>query len=125
MMLDNSLLDAESALRRAQLSSDVAELDRLLDDDLVFTGPDGALYSKADDLRAHRNGDIRITRLEPSEQVVQRFGEIVVVIVRMDMSGSFRDEAFTGPFRYTRIWRASPSGWRIVAGHVSAVARAS
>lgn len=120
---DDSLLACEAALRRAQLAGDVAELDRLLDDELVFTGPDGALYSKADDLDAYRAGMVSITRLDPSEKRVQRFGDIAVVSVRMDMSGRFKGEPFSGPFRYTRIWRAGPGGWRIVAGHVSAVAR--
>jgi hypothetical protein len=36
---DDYLLACEASLRRAQLASDVAELDRLLDEDLVFTGP--------------------------------------------------------------------------------------
>ncbi len=122
---DDSLLTCEAALRRAQLASDVAELERLLDDELVFTGPDGALYSKADDLDAHRNGTVRITRLEASDERIQRFGDIAIVIVRMDMSGTFKGAPFTGPFRYTRIWSARPEGWRIVAGHVSAVSVAS
>lgn len=119
---DDSLLAAEAALRRAQLSSDVAELDRLVDEELVFTGPDGALYGKADDLEAHRSGMIRINRLEPSEERIQRFGSIAVMSVRMEMSGTFRGEPFAGPFRYTRVWYARPSGWRVVAGHVSGVA---
>ncbi len=121
---DDSLLVCEAALRQAQLAGDVAELDRLLDEELVFTGPDGGLYSKADDLDAHRTGMVRIARLEASEERIQRFGEIAVVIVRMEMSGTFRGDAFGGPFRYTRIWRARPDGWRIVAGHVSAIAAA-
>ena len=124
---NESLRACEAALRRAQLAGNVAELDRLLDDELVFTGPDGDLYSKAlgdeaDDLDAHRSGMVHITRLEASEERIQRFGDIAVVIVRMDMSGTFRGEAFAGPYRYTRIWRAHGDGWRIVAGHVSGVA---
>ena len=119
---DDSLLSQEAALRRAQLAGDVAELDRLLDEELVFTGPDGGLYSKADDLDAHRTGMVRITRLDASDERIQRFGDVAVVSVRMEMSGTFRGEAFSGPFRYTRIWCARPEGWRIVAGHVSAVA---
>jgi hypothetical protein len=111
----------EAALRRAQLASDVGELDRLVDGALVFTGPDGAVYSKNDDLDAHRRGLIRITRLEPSEERIQLFGHIAVVSVRMAMSGTFEGVAFAGPFRYTRVWRAHEDGWRIVAGHVSAV----
>jgi hypothetical protein len=80
------------------------------------------VYVKTDDLEAHRTGMVRITRLEPSEERLQRFGSIAVISVRMDMSGTFRGEAFAGPFRYTRIWCARPEGWRVVAGHVSAVA---
>jgi hypothetical protein len=34
---------------------------------------------------------------------------------------AFEGVAFAGPFRYTRVWRAQGNGWRIVAGHVSAV----
>jgi len=64
---------------------------------------------------------VRITRLEPSEERIQRFGDIAVVSVRMDMAGSFFGAPFAGPFRYTRIWRDGPDGWRVVAGHVSAV----
>ena len=118
---DDSLSASEAALRQAQLASDVAALDRLVDDTLVFTGPDGAIYGKSDDLNAHRDGMIRITRLEPSEERIQRFGSIAVVSVRMEMAGSFRGTAFAGPFRYTRVWCDRPDGWRIVAGHVSAV----
>jgi len=116
-----SLHACEAALRQAQLTSDVQELDRLVDDALVFTGPNGAVYGKQDDLDAHRRGVLRITRLEPSEERIQRFGHIAVVSVRMEMSGTFEGVAFAGPFRYTRVWRAHTGGWRIVAGHVSAV----
>ena len=118
---DASLLACEAALRQAQLTSNVQELDRLVDDALVFTGPNGAVYGKQDDLDAHRRGVIRITRLEPSEERIQRFGHIAVVSVRMEMSGTFEGAPFAGPFRYTRVWRAHENGWRIVAGHVSAV----
>ena len=118
---DDALRACEAALRQAQLAGDAAALDRLVDEALVFTGPDGALYGKADDLEAHRQGWVRITRLDPSEERVQRFGSIAVVSVRMEMAGTFRGTAFAGPFRYTRVWCERPDGWRVVAGHVSAV----
>jgi ketosteroid isomerase-like protein len=118
---DDSLLACESALRQAQLKSDVREFDRLIDDELVFTGPNGLVYGKQDDLDAHRSGAIRITRLEPSEERIQNFGDIAVVSVRMEMSGTFEGAAFSGPSRYTRVWRRHGDSWRIVAGHVSAI----
>jgi ketosteroid isomerase-like protein len=118
---DDSLRACEAALRQAQLAGDVAALERLVDDALVFTGPDGAVYGKSDDLDAHRQGWVRITRLEPSEERIQRFGTVAVVSVRMEMAGAFRGAPFAGPFRYTRVWREGPGGWRVVAGHVSPV----
>ena len=117
----DSLRVCEAALRQAQLASDTDALEPLLDDALVFTGPDGRVYGKADDLDAHRSGVIRITRLEPSEERIMNFGQLAVVIVRMEMAGAFHGEPFGGAFRYTRVWRDGPGGWRIVAGHVSAV----
>jgi ribosomal protein S18 acetylase RimI-like enzyme len=117
----DDVMASELDLRRAQLTSDVAVLDRLLDDSLVFTGPDGKIYGKADDLHLHRTGGIRIHRLEPSDERVQRFGDVAVITLRMDMEGTFGGTPFGGPVRYTRVWRAGPDGWRIVAGHVSPV----
>lgn len=118
---DEALRDCERDLRRAQLSGDVAALDRLIDDELRFVGPDGLIYRKADDLEAHRGGAIRITRLDPSEEHIQRFDDMAVVSVRMEMAGSFNGQPFSGPFRYTRLWCERANGWRIVAGHVSAI----
>lgn len=116
----SKVLAAELALRQAQLAGDVDALERLIDDGLAFTGPDGLIYGKDDDLEAHRSGAIRITRLVPSEEHVQDFGAIVVISVRMQMEGSFQGVPFAGPFRYTRVWRLTDA-WRVVAGHVSAV----
>ncbi len=40
----------------AQLTGDIAALDRLLDDRLIFTfGTDGKCYTKQDDLQLHRS----------------------------------------------------------------------
>ena len=120
----DSLRAAENALRRAQLEGDAAAIERLVDDALVFTGPDGRVYGKHDDVDAHRKGWVRITRLEPSDERIQQFGDIAVVSVQMEMAGTFQGTPFGGPHRYTRVWCRRPDGWRIVAGHVSAVASA-
>lgn len=122
--IDGMLRASETALRAAQLAGDVGALDRLLDDALVFTGPDGAVYGKADDLDAHREGWVSISRLEPSDERIQQYGSVAVVSVRMDMAGSWQGQPFEGPFRYTRVWRRTADGWRIVAGHVSGIAPA-
>jgi hypothetical protein len=54
--LESLLRSAERRLQLAQLRSDVAELDALVDERLIFTGPDGRLYGKQDDLDIHGQG---------------------------------------------------------------------
>ena len=46
------------------LAGDVDELDRLLDDALLFVGPDTRVYGKADDLALHRTRTTRFTCLD-------------------------------------------------------------
>jgi hypothetical protein len=47
---DPDILACEAHIRAAQLTADVAALDLLIADELLFTGPDGQLGTKAQDL---------------------------------------------------------------------------
>lgn len=120
-MTNDPILVCEAELQAAMLANDVPALDRLLDDALMFTTLEGAVVGKRDDLDAHRARRLRLSRLEPSEQRVQRRGPTAVVSVRMDLAGTWDGEAVAGAFRYTRVWCERPGGWRLVAGHLSAV----
>ncbi|WFE39299.1 nuclear transport factor 2 family protein [Micromonospora sp. WMMD998] len=113
-----ALRAAERRLQRAQLSSDVAELDRLLDDRLVFTGPDGALYSKQDDLRVHRSGQQTMTRVDEEDLAVLVVGGTGVTWFLGTLEGTLSGEPFVARVRYTRTWILDDEGWRLVASHV-------
>ncbi len=121
MTLDDEILACEAELRDAQLASDVAMLDRLLDDLLVFTNVDGTLASKSDDLSLHCSGRLRITRMDPSDRHLLHLGTTSVVSVRMNAEALMNDVPVTATLRYTRIWHKRPDGWRLVAGHMSTV----
>ncbi len=121
MHMDDEILACEAQLRQAQLTGDVATLDRLLDDALVFTNYDGTLASKSDDLEMHRSGRLRITRMDPSDQHLLSLGETSVVSVLMNAEAIVDGASVTAALRYTRVWHKRPEGWRLVAGHMSIV----
>src|SRR6478609_11773652 len=74
-----AVVASEEQLRAAQLGADVATLDRLIADELLFTGPDGQLGTKAQDLAAHGSGVVRFRAHEPEELRVRRIGSGVAV----------------------------------------------
>jgi ketosteroid isomerase-like protein len=113
---------AEDELRRAMLSGDVAALDRLLDDALMFVAVDGSVASKADDLLMHRSGRMRITKLEPSDRRIGEHGDIALVTVKMDASAIIDGATVNNVLRYTRVWSKKSGAWRIIGGHLSVVA---
>jgi Domain of unknown function (DUF4440) len=122
---DNRATDlrtAERALQAAQLASDVAALDRLIDDRLVFTGPDGQLYTKADDLRLHGTGEQKMTRVDEEDLTVLVVGNTGVTCFLGTVAGVLSGSEFTARVRYTRTWAHDDAhGWRLIAGHVSAI----
>jgi uncharacterized protein (TIGR02246 family) len=119
-MIDTVIAAMEEELRQAQLSSDVDALDRLISDDLLFTGPDGNLATKADDLAAYRDGVMRVSTHQPEALRVRKVGpDVAVVSLRARMTGSYAGTPFSGLARYTRVWAREDGNWRIVGGHVS------
>ena len=119
---DGEVVALEAKLRAAQLGADVAALDALIDEDLLFTGPDGTLGTKAQDLAAHGSGVVRFREHVPLELRVRRVGaDVAIVALRAQLGVEVGGTLMRGVYRYTRVWSRSGDGtWRIVGGHVSA-----
>lgn len=112
----------ERALRAAMLAGDVAALDALIDDDLQFVAPDGALITKAQDLATHAAGTLRLERLDCAESIYRMIGAAVLSITNAELAGHFAGQPFAGKFVYSRLWLQVGGEWRVSAGHASAIA---
>jgi ketosteroid isomerase-like protein len=121
-MTESVIAELERRLREAMVASDVDVLDTLLADDLTFVDATGKVWSKADDLNAHRYGIQRIEKLEIREQTVRVYGKSAVTLTHAALSGEFGGMPFSGDLRYTRMWVETESGWRIVAAHCGLLA---
>lgn len=111
----------EERLITAMKESNILMLDALLADDLIFTGHTGQMFTKTDDLDAHRSGNIEIFEINASEQVIIPMGNIAVVSVLMEISGSFFGNTEVGFFRFTRVWKEAGAGMQVVAAHATQV----
>lgn len=118
---DPEIVALEVALRAAQLSADVEGLARLISDDLLFTGPDGQLATKAQDLDAHRAGTLRIREHTPLELRIRRLtSTAALVALRAHLVVDVQGSTVQGTFRYTRVWSREGEQWRVAGGHVAA-----
>ncbi|MGE5374176.1 MAG: nuclear transport factor 2 family protein [Bacteroidota bacterium] len=122
-MADPEIIALEARIRAAQLGADVTALEGLISEDLLFTGPDGQLGTKAQDLETYRSGTIRFIAHLPGELRIRRVGTNVAITslrtqLKVDVAGNISG----GRYRYTRVWAREQDGvWRVVGGHVSLV----
>ncbi|MDN6272305.1 MAG: nuclear transport factor 2 family protein, partial [Bifidobacterium crudilactis] len=99
---------AETALQHAMRDSDVAALDRMISDDLVFVGIDGNHLSKQDDLESHRNGMTRFERLDEISRRCSSAGEGKTTgstEVVADVVNVINGERVKGRLRWHREWK--------------------
>ncbi|MFD1139972.1 nuclear transport factor 2 family protein [Larkinella insperata] len=123
MNASDQIQQVEQRLQKAMLSSDLVELDALLSDELLVTGPDGQLVGKAEDLATHRAGRLRLSALVAQETKIKLLSDdVAVVFALMSLRGTFQEQPFEGSYRYTRVWRRQKENWQIIAAHISAVA---
>jgi ketosteroid isomerase-like protein len=120
--IETQIRASEERLYRAMLASDVAELEALLADDLLFAGPTGELATKTMDLELHRSGGTQFHEFTPKELQVRVWSdEFAFASARIFLSCTYLGQAFAGEYRYTRIWRKGPRGWQVVGGSVTAM----
>ena len=120
----HDIVEAESRIRRAQLDADVAALDGLISEDLLFTGPMGELGTKSADLEAHASGAVRFREHHPEELRARMIHDhVVVTAMRARLTVEVGGATVGGTYRYTRVWTRENGKWRVAAGHVSEVSR--
>ena len=120
---DPEIVILETRIRAAQLSADLIALDNLISDDLLFTGPDGQLGTKAQDIEAYRSGVVKFMEHVPEELRIRRVSaDAAISSLRAQLTVDVAGNLSRGIYRYTRVWaREDGRSWRVVGGHVSLV----
>jgi len=120
---DREIVILETRIRAAQLGADLTALEELISDDLLFTGPDGQLATKAQDIEAYRSGIVQFVAHVPEELRIRRVSaDVAITSLRAQLTVNVAGTLSHGTYRYTRVWaREDHSTWRVVGGHVSLV----
>ena len=120
---DPEIVILEARIRAAQLNADLTALEDLISDDLLFTGPDGQLGTKAQDIEAYRSGTVKFVAHVPEELHIRRVSaDVAISSLRAQLTVDVAGNLSRGTYRYTRVWaREDGRTWRVAGGHVSLV----
>ena len=120
---DQEIVILEARIRAAQLSADLTALEDLISEDLLFTGPDGQLGTKKQDIEAYRSGTVKFMAHIPEELRIRRVSaDVAVSSLRTQLTVAVAGNLSRGTYCYTRVWaRENGRTWRVVGGHVSLV----
>ena len=103
-MADPAIVVREARIRLAQLEADLTALDDHISDDLLFTGPDGQLGSKARDLDAYRSGTVKFIDHVPEDLRIRRVSaDVSISSLRAQLTADVAGSLSRGVYRYTRI----------------------
>ena len=116
-----SLDAAESLFQSAFAGNDLATLDRLLDPNVRFVGPDGTTIGKIEDLAAHSSGQLVIDGVKELHREVQVIAGIGITRAMLHLVGTAGGNPLVADLVYTRVWRPVHDEWIIVAAHGTAV----
>jgi ketosteroid isomerase-like protein len=108
--------DIEQQWRNAQLTGDVATMDKLLSDDYIGISLNGQVNTKAQQIQRYSSRRVSLTRLDLTEMKVKLIGDIAIVTSRAEVEGTADGNSIKGTYRYTRVYQHLPSGaWKITS----------
>jgi len=124
---EQELIGMERELSEALVRSDTAALDRIWNDDFIFTAPNGRITTKAQRIEGVKSSAKSAAALVGSssndEVVVHLYEGTAVVTVLSTWRGKVNNEVFSEPYQATHVWVKQQGRWRLVAAHVTPVAQ--
>jgi len=108
---------------RAMIDKDVATLDALLHEDLLYTHSTAATDGKSRYLESIRLARADYRRIERPAESISVYGDAAIVTGQVRIEVVVEGAARQLNSRYTDVWVKGPSGWRMVAWQSTPIPR--
>lgn len=99
----------------AMAQKDIAALEALIADDLVYTHSSARLDTKGSLIGAMQSGATVYSAVEPSEVKAQDYGSTVVLTGRAQISVNSGGKAMSFAVRFTDVWVEKGGSWQMAA----------
>lgn len=116
MKQDEQIIECEKRLLEALKTGDIQVLDELLHDNLIFNIPTGQTITKAMDIENYRLGNLTVSEILASDQIIESIDDIYTVAVTLHLKAKYAGQIVDGKFRYLRVWKLFENSWKVIAG---------
>jgi ketosteroid isomerase-like protein len=123
-MTEQKVIQLEHDLAIADVKADMAVVERLEAADYVFTGPNGMLTGKSDDLNDLRTGNFKADAVDLNDLKARVYGNAAVVTGKATLKNcKWRGKDISGDYRFTDVWAKVNGNWQVVASQSAAVSK--
>lgn len=109
------IIDLDKARMAAMTAKDVARLNELLADDLIYTHSSARLDTKASLIGGMETGSTVYKAADPRDVEAQDLGDTVVLTGAAHIEVSAGGNELSFDVRFTDVWAKRDGSWRMVA----------
>ncbi|MEC4114781.1 nuclear transport factor 2 family protein [Myroides pelagicus] len=115
-MTKQDIINCENKLYQAMKDSDIAVLEELLHDDLLFLIPSGQTITKKMDIASYQSGMMKVNEISSQIENINIIEDIAVITLIIELKGSYDNHVFENNFRYIRFWKETSSAIQVIGG---------
>ena len=115
MSIEQEILALEEKRCAAMAANDVATLEKLFHDALIYTHSSAVVDTRASYLEALKSGHTRYHSVQRSDEKVRVCGDSALVTGRAIIDVTVKGEKKHLDTRFLDVWTKTPQGWKFIA----------
>ena len=110
-----AVAELEEQVRKAVIKADTSVLERYLADNFVGIGPNGIADDKSHTIQALKDGTVKYTAIDVSEENVRMYGNTGIYNGRGNVKMTINGQPLTADVRVTIVWIKQNGHWKRVS----------
>lgn len=115
MSIEQDILALEEKRCAAMTTNNIATLENLLHDELIYTHSSAVVDTRASYLNALKSGQTRYHSVQRSDEKVRVSGDSALVTGRAIIDVTVKGEKKHLDMRFLGVWTKTPQGWKFIA----------
>ncbi len=116
MTTEDEIIFLENQLIEAMENGNIAVLNELLHDELVFNIPNGQTISKSMDIENYSSGMMTVYDITITDRIIKSIDDITTVALTVHLKAKYGEQIIEGNYRYLRVWKLFNNCRQIIAG---------